>query len=124
MLAGRPKKAQGGEQELFPYKLVNKSNNVPVRTSASKHEKISNFVSKHLLCIAMVVEGKTRSWVENEVRELEHFRAEVLRLRTGRAKFVISHGIPLSTDTLIVSLSPFSLACFPGKVFYSFHQWN
>lgn len=55
------------------------------------------------------VESRTTSWMKKQVCWLEHF-AESIQPWTACAEVVRYHGIPLSTKTIIMALSPFFLA--------------
>lgn len=90
--------------------LVKKSETTSLSSSANRHEKIGHYVPSHLAVLAMEVEGKIPSWVEQEVRELKHCCTRNIRQWTGCVEAVLSHGISLSTDTLILPLLPFSIA--------------
>lgn len=48
--------------------------------------------------------------MEKDVSELKHLHTEKIRMRTGLAEIIRPHGISLSTDNIIVPMSPFSLA--------------
>lgn len=64
-------KAENNSFFLFNAELVEKLRNVPSGASADRHEKIVNYVLRHLFGLAMEVEGKNPSWVK-EVSKIEH----------------------------------------------------
>lgn len=82
--------------------LVNKAKNVFIGSSNGMHEKNVNSVPRHLLGLAMEVEGKHPSCMEKDARKRKNTSTANNWLCIILAEVVKLHDISLPTDTPIV----------------------
>lgn len=94
---------------LVNEELINRSENAPLNSSASRHGKIAYSVSRNLLRLSTEVKDENLLCMEMLVNYMEHISTETIQVSTGGAEAVTFRDITLSRNMVVVLQSPFSL---------------